>query len=289
VVGKTLMPVWFLQGLEKMKYIVFANIIAKAFLLIFILKFINNTSAYLYVNLFYSFGDIVVGILGILFLKKISNIRFRFVSIRSIKQQLLSSWHLFISIIANSTYINSNILILGALTNNRVVGIYAVAEKAMLLLKQTAGIFLQATFPHACKLAEDSVVEFKNFLKKELCLLFIMFSIAGALMYLFAKEICVFFTKKEITQAIEYIKWLSPIPLIVALNIPAYQALIIKNEKKSFTTVITSGALISISLNFLLIPYLSTAGTIISIFVTEIFVTIGLHYALKYKHSHYTL
>ncbi len=289
VIGKTLFPVWFLQGIEKMKYIAYANVVAKILLIIFIISFINSASKYTYVNLFYSLGDLAAGVLSLLLIKKISNIHIRLVGFSYVQQQLKSGGYIFVTAIANNTYVNSNILILGALTNSRIAGMYSVAEKAMLIVKQTAGIFLQATFPHACKLAVESVSKFKSFLKKEFYFFLILFSIAGSGMFLFAKNICIFFSKTEIDQTITYIRWFSIVPLIVALNIPAYQSLIINDHKKSLAIVIIFGALISVSLNVLLIPYFSAAGSVISIISTEIFVTLGLHSALKFRYKEYRI
>jgi PST family polysaccharide transporter len=65
VVGHTLFPVWFFQGMERMKYITVLNILAKLVFTVLIFVFIRTQSHYAYVPLFNSLGYLVSGVIGI--------------------------------------------------------------------------------------------------------------------------------------------------------------------------------------------------------------------------------
>ena len=64
VVGQVLFPVWFFQGMERMKYVAFLNIASKLLFTILIFIAIRETSDYIYVPLINSCGFILAGVLG---------------------------------------------------------------------------------------------------------------------------------------------------------------------------------------------------------------------------------
>jgi PST family polysaccharide transporter len=65
VLGQVLFPVWFFQGMERMKYITFLNILAKPIFIIAIFIFVKRLSEYLYVPPWDSSGFILAGILAL--------------------------------------------------------------------------------------------------------------------------------------------------------------------------------------------------------------------------------
>jgi Na+-driven multidrug efflux pump len=64
------------------------------------------------------------------------------------------------------------------------------------------------------------------------------------------------------------------IPVIVCVNIPFYQLLLISDHGKSSTKILSWGALVCILLNVLLIPYFSVLGTALALLVTESMISI---------------
>ncbi|WP_229362794.1 polysaccharide biosynthesis C-terminal domain-containing protein [Flectobacillus sp. BAB-3569] len=64
------------------------------------------------------------------------------------------------------------------------------------------------------------------------------------------------------------------IPVIVCVNIPFYQLLLISDHGKSSTKILSWGALVCILLNVLLIPYFSVLGTALALLVTESMISV---------------
>lgn len=75
VVGNAIYPVWFFQGMERMKYITFLNILSKTIFLVLIFVFVKKDSDYVIVPLLNSLGFLVSGIIGFLFAVKNFNIK----------------------------------------------------------------------------------------------------------------------------------------------------------------------------------------------------------------------
>ena len=113
VIGNVLFPVWFFQGIERMKYITVLNIIGKLIFTVAIFVFIRKQGDYLYVPLITSLGSIITGAIGLWL--SIFNFKIKLVmpAISFLKHQIKDGWHVFLSMGAISLYTNSNIVILG--------------------------------------------------------------------------------------------------------------------------------------------------------------------------------
>jgi Polysaccharide biosynthesis protein. len=98
VVGQVLFPTWFFQGMEKMKYITFLNILAKVIFTVAIFVFVKEASDYLYVPILNSLGFIIAGILGLWIVFRDFEISFKVPSLEILKYHLKDGFPLFLSI-----------------------------------------------------------------------------------------------------------------------------------------------------------------------------------------------
>ena len=171
VVGQTLFPVWFFQGMERMKYITFLNITAKLIFTISIFIFIRNASDYIYVPLINSLGSMVAGLLALRIVFKDFGVSFTIPDLDAVKHQLKEGWHIFVSMIAISLYTTSRIFLVGIFTNNTITGYYAIAEKLMNIIQtfplvpllQTMYPRLSAIYSESKRGAYDIMRKFQNF------------------------------------------------------------------------------------------------------------------------------
>ena len=129
VVGQVLFPVWFFQGMERMKYITYLNILSKVIFTIAIFVFVKEQSDFYLVPLLTSIGFLVAGIWSLYLVRKEFGVSFEFQTYFTIKKYFIDGWDVFVSRIFVSLYTTINIFLLGLFTNNTVVGYYAIAEK----------------------------------------------------------------------------------------------------------------------------------------------------------------
>ena len=64
--------------------------------------------------------------------------------------------------------------------------------------------------------------------------------------------------------------------VIVCLNIPAYLVLLAANRKKNYLRIFTIGTLLNVLANIILVHFFDATGTVMSVIITELFITIGL-------------
>lgn len=289
VIGQSFVPVWFFQGIEKMKYLTYLNLTSKVIGTILIFILITSPADYIFVIFLSSLGNIVSGIIGLWIIFNKFKINVRWPSTPNLIMQVKDGWPIFLSNFSIASYNYSNILILGIFTDYAIVGYYSIAEKIILVMRQLLGSFSSAIFPHICKISIISYQEIKSFFRKIFIPFAIIIFIVCSVMFVFSGYIVFILSGKYIDEASLLLKLLSFVPFIIVLNNPAYQVLVAYNKKKSYSMILVSGALVNLFLNLVLVQNLQAIGTAIAIILTEIFITAGLFIVLEIKHPLYSL
>jgi len=249
VLGNVLFPVWFFQGMERMKYITILNITARLIFTISIFVFIRKTADYLYVPLINSMGFLVAGGLSLRIVSKDFGIKFISPSFEAIKRQLKEGWHIFISTVTISLYTISNAFILGLFTNNTIVGYYAAAEKIVNAIRGLLTPVSQTVYPYINKLASESKERALNFIRKLVKIVGSISFIISLFIFIFANFIVNIILGSQYQQSIIVLRILSFLPFIISLtNMFGAQLLLPFNIKKLFTLSIIIPSLLHIAL-----------------------------------------
>lgn len=148
VLGNALLPIWFFQGMEKMKYITMVNFLSKIIYIVLIFLFINHETDFIYVPLLNSGGLIVGGIFSILIMRRNFNIIFHIPKSKEILMTLREDFNIFITTLAPNLYNNSMGVLLGVFTNNAQVGYYSAATKLIEVGNSFIYIMSTTIFPY---------------------------------------------------------------------------------------------------------------------------------------------
>lgn len=129
VVFQSLFPIWFFQGMEKMKYITFLSLGTSCMFLISLFTFVNQQDDFILVPLLNACAVIVTFIIALALISKHFNVNFTRPKKQEIKFIYQNGYHAFISQFAPNLYNNSAVFLLGFFTNNTLVGFYTAATK----------------------------------------------------------------------------------------------------------------------------------------------------------------
>jgi PST family polysaccharide transporter len=282
IIGNLLLPTWFFQGLEKMRYISILNIGATIIFTISIFLFVHKSSDYLYVPLINSIGTIIVGIIALRVIFKDFKVKLIIPSLKDIKHQINEGWHVFISTLSISQYTIANIFILGFFATPTIVGYYSVADK---IIKTASGLFTpisQSTYPYICNLVTKSETDALNFIKRIVIILGIFSFVISLLILLLASPILSILAGNQYNQSVLLIQIMAFLPFIIALsNVFGIQTMLTFNLKKQFSKIYLMAAIINIILIFVLAPIYKDVGVSIVVVITETFVTIAMFLYLK--------
>lgn len=275
IFGNVLFPIWFFQGMERMKYITILNIVAKGIFTICIFIFIRKMEDYLYVPLINSIGFLVAGGLSLRIVSKNFGIKFILPSFKAIKHQLKEGWHIFISTVAISLYTTSNTFILGLFTNNTIVGYYAAAEK---IVKAVQGLWTpvsQTIYPYFSKLYNKNQEKAKKLLVRMVGIAAMVTFLISALGCLSAPFLVPLILGKEYLLSIRVFQILIFVVFAVGVNnILGIQGLVSFGYGNKFSQVVIIAGILHLILLFIFIPIFNYLGPAIATVSSESFICI---------------
>lgn len=281
VVGNALYPVWFFQGMERMKYITFLNILAKVIFVLLVFVFVKSQDDYIIVPLFNSMGFLVSGIIGMYFAMKNLGAKPYVPSLNMIKKQFKYSTEFFLSRVSISAYTYTNTFCLGLIGSNIMVGYYVAAEKIYQAINGLSFPLNGALYPFVAKYKDLKTYK-KWVLIMLICNIFI-----SLFVFIFAKPIVTIFYGAEMLAAYKVLRIFS---IVVLITIPSiligYPLLGALGHTKEANGSVIIGSIIHIIGLFVLfiIGKMNIYSIALMVLITEsIVLGIRFYNVLKYK------
>jgi len=289
VLGQSLIPLWFFQGIEKMKFITILNLLAKIIYALLLFLFLGTEDDYFLIHLFNGLSLSLVGVLSLIFVFSHYHLSFIAPTFSEVKSELRNGFPIFLANISITSYNNSNPLILSFFVTPLYIGYYSIAEKVIFALRQLIGIFSQSLYPYLCRLSEGSFSILRSTIIKFFIPLYFGLLIATGLIFVFSTQIVSLLGVANATESSSILRAMSFIPIIVALNIPPYLVLIIYNFNRSMMVIVVTGSILNILLNCFLSYKFSVQGTVAAVLITELYISIGMFLILQFRHAPYSL
>lgn len=211
VIGQVLFPIWFFQGMEKMKYITMLTITSKFIFTLSIFIFVQEQNDFIWVPLLNATGAITAGLISLYIIKKNFKVKFVWQSASTIKHYFQGGWDIFVQRFYVNLYGSTSVIILGLLTNNMVVGYYAIAEKIVGIFSEFFSVVSTVYYPYFAKKFVANPKKSLTNLKK-VSLVMLGLSITATILLLFLDDFVVKMVSGEqynerITQTLEILTY----------------------------------------------------------------------------------
>jgi PST family polysaccharide transporter len=285
IFGYVLFPIWFFQGMEKMKSIAVLNLLARALFLIAIFLFVRKESDYLYVPLFTSLGSILAGVVSLCIIFTRFKIRIVLPTLREIGEQLKEGWNVFISMISVSLITTSNTFILGFFATNEVVGYFSAGEKIINLASRAFNPILVAVYPHIAKIADAA----KDMAVKKLRKIFVMVMLLSFAVFtgifIFSGPIVGIVLGPKFEPSMTIVRILSPLAFVVPVAyIFANLGLLPFSLDRYFAKIYILGGILNtvLLLTLLYLVKAGAAGVAFSLLITQVTITILMYIVLRH-------
>jgi len=275
VVGQVLFPVWFFQGMEKMKYITYLNITARLIFTVAIFVFIHQASDYIYVPLLNFMGSFIAGILSLWIVFRNFNVNFKLPSVADIKHQLREGWYIFISQVAISGYTSSRLFAVGLFTDNTITGYYAIAEKLMGVVQTfPLASLVQALYPRLSKIYSESKERATSLMNRFQNLTTIAYLIGLPIVYFLAPLIIKIIAGEPCPEVILAFRLLLLAAFFINANAFRVHFLLVSGKDDVYSRIHVIMGIGGLILTFLMTYFFSFIGTAISIIIIEFVVLI---------------
>lgn len=248
VFGDVLFPIWFFQGVEKMKMITYIRLSYKGLFVVSVIFFVLDKSEYMLVPLLDSIGAILAGIVALYFVSKDFKVSFVMPKYSDVLFQFINGWHIFVSRIAVILYTSVNTFLLGILTNNESVGYYSIAEKIYMAIRGLFGPIIQALFPFLTTKFKENKRKYYHLVRKLSVGYFIILLLFSSLTFIFSSNLIHIVAGQMVINSVEVLRILS-FAIIFAIGSFYSTLLVIKSEGETLSKI----TLISMVVNMIFV------------------------------------
>ena len=282
LVGGALFPIWYFQGIQQMRFITIFNIIARTCSVIGIFLCVQETTDVYAAALFLSVTPLVAGLLSLAMIARSQPRFFRRPTLAAIRAKFRDGWDIFLSTLFINLYTNSNVFILGLLTNETCVGYYAAASKLIEAVKGLLMPISNAIFPHVSAMVRDAREGAIQFLRKATRVIGGLSLLLSALVCLFAEPVTRLIMGDAYDASIRVLRIISFLPFIIGLsNIFGIQTMVAFGMQRLFSRILMASAAVNFLLVFPLVLLWQEIGMAITVTCVECFVTITMYIALR--------
>jgi O-antigen/teichoic acid export membrane protein len=264
---------WIFLGIDKIKFYLINNTFCRISCLACIFFFVKGPDDFHLVFYFLGVFEILqfVGCYVYIYFK----IKYRFcpVLLEDIKNEMTGGFKMFLTNLSVCALINSGTLILGLYFNPAIIAVYGIADKVISLSKHTVGVLFQGVFPYLSKKYIESKTLFYRLIKIQFKIYLVIYTVGVLIIIFFADFLVSLLSNVNIEESAHYLRFLAPIPLIMALGQSSYIELILKDKKSIYSMAYFIGFIINITATSVLAYFFGLYGVIISLVLTELFIT----------------
>ncbi|MES2850495.1 MAG: oligosaccharide flippase family protein [Bacteroidota bacterium] len=275
VIGNTFLPFWFYQGIEKMSKTILPVLIFKVLIIVLIFFLIKRPVDAMLANIFLGAANLLAGVFLLIQIRKEYNISLKLLSIAVLKHEFKNGFALFISNFGVAIYVGSSLLILSFFLTPENLGIYSIVDRILQILRALLAMVHNTSYPQVCNIVQESQSSLVDFIKKVYTPVWLVVLLLCLFLFFYPDIVVTYFIKKpqDVLFAAGVLKYFSFVLFIVGLNIPFYQTLLAYKRDWLTVRILFAGALLSVTLNMILVPVLNIKGAAVSMYIVEIMIT----------------
>lgn len=282
IIFTNLSPDWFFQGIQQLKFLTYLNLSLKIISTILTFFLIKVTSDYYYLAIIPFINSVFLFAISHLYIQIKHKFRYLRVDLSGIFKELYQSRFVFLSQVKITFFNNFNTVVLGFLTDNKIVGIFSSADKIIKVFSSIQVPIVTALFPHIAMKIKNSRETVFYELKKIAIYGSVLYGAILIILFILAPWISEIMFGEEVDQIALLIRIMSFIPLFIFINnLFGTQYLLNTGLEKKFLINLIIAALLNVVIIFPLTYYFKAIGTSFSIFITELFVLISMYNSAK--------
>jgi O-antigen/teichoic acid export membrane protein len=272
VIGNVFSPQWIFQGMEKMQWITWIQLLSKLLLLTGVLCFVHSPDDLAVAAFLHGGVQFATGCILMITAIRIFKIKIIIPAFKSVWFQLADGWHIFITTFYTTLYVNTNGFLLKFITgNNEWVGYYHAGEKVVRAVASLFNPFMTALFPYISRMLAQNREEGIKLFFKILNRLSVITFFCMIMLWVLAPAISQLVLRNTSPESVSIIQILAVIVFFgtagAMLSLQLYLNIGWKNRLPYFLFLL---AIADIFLCLWLIPHSGHNGAAVALAITEV-------------------
>ena len=271
-IGIVFFPTWYLQGVQQMDKMAWANFFTKLLGAVLVLSLVREASAYRLYPLLMSASSILIGIGAMIYVIRHFGISRPVLSRQTLREVMQAGAPIFLNNVFVALYTTANMTILGMYAADDVIGYFSGAQRLIQALNMVVVMPVSmAVFPEISRRFAQSKAQGAKFLKQVLLLAGGAAAAVSLITFLCAPLMIRIMYGAGFAPSIELLKWLSPIPFLVMIaTLLTVQGLYGMGLQRWAPWVGVILAVCCVGLNLWLLPLIGVKGVCISWIAAEL-------------------
>ena len=271
-IGIVFFPTWYLQGVQQMDKMAWANFFAKLLGAVLVLALVREASAYRLYPLLMSLASILVGVGAMVYVVRHFHISRPSLSRQTMREVVQAGAPIFLNNVFVALYTTANMTILGMYAADDVIGYFSGAQRLIQALNMVVVMPVSmAAYPEISRRFAESRTEGVQFLKRVLLLAGGAAAVVSLLTFVCAPLMIRIMYGAGFAPSAEILRWLAPIPFLVMIaTLLTVQGLYGMGLQRWAPWVGAVLALSCVGMNIWLLPLIGVKGVCISWITAEV-------------------
>ena len=271
-IGIVFFPTWYLQGVQQMDKMAWANFFTKFLGAVLVLSLVHEASAYRLYPLLMSLASILVGIGAMIYVIRHFHISRPVLSRQTICEVMQAGAPIFLNNVFVALYTTANMTILGIYAADDVVGYFSGAQRLILALNMVVVMPVSmAVYPEISRRFAESKTQGVLFLKRVLLWAGSAAALVSFMAFVGAPLIIRIMYGTGFAPSVELLRWLSPIPFLVMIaTLLTVQGLYGMGLQRWAPWVGLVLAICCVGMNLWLLPRIGVKGVCVSWMAAEV-------------------
>lgn len=277
--GDALMPLFMLQGREKLSLLSKANAVSKLFYLALVFFFVHNIEDAKWVNFFFGGTTLLANIILLGIIYRRWSLHFEIVKWSAFVARLKDNFEFFVSTIAGHVSVHGGFLILKAHVSGEELGQYSLAQRVAFLLRMVPVFLTQSILQKASRLFAEDQTQFDAYLDKAYKMGLGITFVIGVAFMVASPWVILIVGGEEVDYSTEVLRILCFIPFFGMLNVANMIKILVAERKDILSRATWATAGIMLVMSIIGSKLYGGYGLAVALLISEV-VSFGIHYYL---------
>ncbi len=277
VLGNLLMPVWLLQGLERMREVAILHVFGRIAALLPLFMLVRTPQDVAWAVFYAGAASIIGGIVALFWISHGRLIEWEKPKLTAMLNALRDGGVLFLSKVYSNSYTLLAPLVLGAISGTTSVGYFALADRIMRVAQALLEPITQALFPRLSHLYGKDRRAARHLVERTAAIIVILSGLTSLLLWVSADWMIELLGGGKFAPASDVLRWLAAVPVVMAVsNILGVQIMLSNGLNRAFSRTVGLGAGLGVLVIVPLVYWKDAQGVAAATLLVELFAALAM-------------